>query len=172
MKDIKDYEGLYSITKTGLVLSHRKKIILKCIKQKTGYLSVTLYKGGKGKTFSIHRLVAETFIDNPKNKPQVNHLDRDRHNNNVENLEWCTSKENSIHSFKNGRVAWNKGKKCKQISESKKGYKNGMARKVLNKRTGTVYETLTEASICLNVPIGTLYSRICRESKINFLEFI
>lgn len=58
-------------------------------KNSDGYMSVGLHKGGKEKKFLVHRLVAEAFIDNPKNLPEINHKDEDRTNNNVDNLEWC-----------------------------------------------------------------------------------
>ena len=102
-KQIKDYENLYEISNTGLVRSLRhgsKPFYLKPINSH-GYQSVHLCnKNHKRKNHSIHRLVAEHFIPNPKNLPQVNHKDGNKVNNDVNNLEWCSSKENINHSIK------------------------------------------------------------------------
>ena len=76
--------------------------ILKPVLQKNGYLTVSLNKNGKSKTVHIHRLVAETFLTNPDKLPEVNHKDGNKLNNCVENLEWCTSKENVQHSLEIG----------------------------------------------------------------------
>lgn len=94
-KDIKDYEGLYQISNTGKVKILSKNTIKKTTKVPKGYLRVGLTKNGKTKYFYPHRLVAQAFILNPQNKPCVNHKDRNVKNNNVENLEWCTYKENN-----------------------------------------------------------------------------
>lgn len=80
----------------------RKGKLLKPYKSKKGYLSVDLRINGKRKIMLVHRLVAETFIPNIYNKPQINHIDGDKTNNNVNNLEWCTNGENQLHAFKNG----------------------------------------------------------------------
>tara|TARA_R110000744_G_scaffold148351_2_gene261407 strand:- start:19599 stop:20117 length:519 start_codon:yes stop_codon:yes gene_type:complete len=171
MNNIIDYEGLYKINKQGYVYSLYSNKFLKNVKQKNGYLTVTLFREGKGKMFLVHRLVGITFIEKVNGRNQINHIDRDKENNKVCNLEWVTPKENVRHYFKNGGEAWNKGIKCKNISESKKGSKNPMAKKVLNIKNNDVYETLTEASIKLNTPLNTLYSRIKRNSKNNYLKF-
>ena len=98
-KSIKEFEGLYEISSCGRVRRFNKD--RRCKKYKIlspnilrGYKRIGLYKNGKGKYLQIHRLVAETFIPNPDNLPQVNHNDEDPSNNNVGNLEWCTSKYN------------------------------------------------------------------------------
>lgn len=106
-RDIKGYEGLYQISNLGRVKSlpkrhsHKETYILKpsCIK---GYLRVFLTKNNVSKSTSIHRLLAIEFIDNPENKPYVNHIDGNKSNNDIKNLEWCTQKENCIHAIKTG----------------------------------------------------------------------
>lgn len=90
-----------------------------------GYPSVDLYQDGKRKTVRVHRLVAEAFVPNPGDKPEVNHKDGDKHNNNSSNLEWVTSKENCRHAWDNelmrpsygmlGKTNPNAGRKTKQI---------------------------------------------------------
>ena len=68
----------------------------------TGYKIVWMNIKGKQKHYYLHRLIAEAFIPNPDNKPQVNHIDGNKTNNNVENLEWVTSKENVHHAIRTG----------------------------------------------------------------------
>lgn len=106
-KDIKGYEGLYQVSNMGRVKSLEKKLrgknngvrtlAEKCLKLKThlGYHTVNLYKDGKQKTFFVHILVADNFIPNPENKPCIDHINTIRSDNRVENLRWCTHKENS-----------------------------------------------------------------------------
>ena len=93
-KWIPGYHGLYSIDEHGNVFSHISEKMLKPHANHRGYLMVDLYKDGKAKKGIIHRLVAQTFIANPNNLPEVDHVDTNRRNNNVNNLRWCTRKEN------------------------------------------------------------------------------
>lgn len=72
------------------------------VRDKKGYLTTDLYFGGERKTARVHRLVAEEFIPNPHDKPCVNHIDGNKHNNNASNLEWVTKKENVNHAWANG----------------------------------------------------------------------
>lgn len=104
-KDIKDYEGLYQVSNLGRVKRVKTDRILKPSKQIHGYLLVNLYKNNVSAKKRIHRLVAQAFISNSENKPQVNHIDENKTNNVVSNLEWVTSKENINHGTHNERVS-------------------------------------------------------------------
>lgn len=100
-KDIPGYEGLYQASNLGRIRSLiRNKILIGGIKN--GYREVILCKNGKRKYMLVHRLIAQTFLENKKNKPQINHIDGNKHNNNVNNLEWCTRSENMKHAYKIG----------------------------------------------------------------------
>ena len=105
MKDIKGYEGLYAITSCGKVWSYKSQKFLKLTDDGRGYLIVSLCKGGKGKAFRVHRLVAETYIPNPNNLPEVNHKDEVKINNCINNLEWCDSKYNNNYGTRTTRSA-------------------------------------------------------------------
>ena len=109
-KDIEGYEELYMVSDMGEVKSlpknHRygSKVekILKGRAEKDGYLRVNLSKNGKTKDFRIHRLVAAAFIPNSKNKPTVNHINADKLDNRMSNLEWATYSEQNEHLYKMG----------------------------------------------------------------------
>lgn len=103
-KDIKGFEGRYAISKNGEVYSYFLNRPMKLKTNKTGYLVVHLRKQDEEKHPSVHRLVAEHFIDNPENKPTVNHIDGNKKNNCVENLEWSTHKEQSKHALDQGLI--------------------------------------------------------------------
>ena len=96
-RDIPGYEGVYEVSNLGRVRRDGK--ILKPSKNKKGYLLVSLFKNGTKKNARIHRLVAQSFIPNPQNLPQINHKDEDKTNNTVDNLEWCDSKYNNNYSL-------------------------------------------------------------------------
>lgn len=110
-RDIEGYEGFYQVSNMGRVKSlgrwvntkgdsvkFNKERILKPVKDKDGYLIVGLNKGGSKKMHKVHRLVLNAFIPNPNNLPEVNHIDEDKTNNRVSNLEWMTSKDNTRYS--------------------------------------------------------------------------
>lgn len=103
-KDIKYFEGMYQVSNFGRVRSVdrfdnmgrlRKGNIKVSRDNGHGYLAVQMYRDNKPKVRYVHRLVAQTFIDNPDNKPEVHHIDSDRSNNKLDNLQWVTSKENN-----------------------------------------------------------------------------
>ena len=97
MKDVKGYEGLYAVTSCGKVWSYKYKKFLEPQFNKYGYLHVNLYKNGKVKSFLVHRLVADAYIPNPDNLPQINHKDECKTNNCLQNLEWCDAKYNNSY---------------------------------------------------------------------------
>lgn len=114
-KDIPGYEGLYQASNQGRIKSLPKRKgkgngyikeeeILKASVEAHGYERVVLGKDGKKKKYQVHRLIAATFIPNEENKQQVNHINGNKADNRVENLEWCTDSENMQHAFQNGLI--------------------------------------------------------------------
>ena len=139
-RDIKGYEGKYQISNLGRVKSlnyHRenREKILSDAPTKGGYLIIGLCKNGKRKPYSIHKLVAEAFIENPNNYKEVNHKDEDKTNNRVDNLEWCTAKYNTNYGTRN-----------KRHSEKIKGSKHPQARKIQCITTGRSFNCIKEAA--------------------------
>jgi hypothetical protein len=117
-KDIPSYEGLYQISNLGNVKSLYRiannnhiiyEKILKPQKNYNGYLIVNLYKNNRMKAKLIHRLVGKTFVDNPNNYNYINQIDKNKSNNNANNLEWCTQSYNVIYS---------KGRKINQYDKN------------------------------------------------------
>ena len=97
-KKIENYN--YCVSNLGNIKNIKTNKILKQRYDKDGYPRVNLSKNGVFKTFSIHRLIAEVFIKNPGKKPQVDHIDRDKTNNNVKNLRWCECYQNQRNKLK------------------------------------------------------------------------
>lgn len=103
MMPIQNYEQEYAIDSTGLVTNIRKnKPVKPSLNKQNGYWYVALWKNNKGKTFSVHRLVAIHFIPNPDNKPEVNHKNSNRQDCCQNNLEWVTRSENVLHGYRFG----------------------------------------------------------------------
>lgn len=100
-KLIEGFDGIYSVSNYGEVRNNKTGRLMKPIKNEKGYLRVGLTTNGKLKCMRVHRLVAQAFIHNPDNKPEVNHIDFNKENNCVSNLEWVTGKENTKHSLGN-----------------------------------------------------------------------
>ena len=140
-RPIKGYEGLYEVSNTGRVRSldrydsnnhFLKGRILKLYTRKGGYLFVQLHLNGKGKNYLVHRLVAIAFIPNPDNLPEVNHLDEDKTNNRVENLEFCDRKYNINYGTRTDKVrntAINNGTWLNLNDEERKIYHNEYQKK-------------------------------------------
>lgn len=174
-KDIRGFEGFYQISWDGNVRSLDRfdgirdlegQPIKPNLKQ-NGYLQVGLRKKGKRKWELIHRLVAIHFIDNPENKPQVNHIDGNKQNNSIYNLEWVTSQQNMRHAHANGLMKMPKGEE--HVNYGVFGEKSKSAKKVvrLNRKTGETkfYEAIilakydgfdvTSISKCCNKKLKT-----------------
>lgn len=112
------YEGLYEVSSFGRVRNKNTLKVLSQSKSRQGYYRVSLWKINKSIKYSAHRLVALAFIENPDDKPQVNHIDENKTNNCVENLEWCTQIENHNHGTINERISkalTNNPKKSKPV---------------------------------------------------------
>lgn len=129
-KDIDGYDGMYKVSNIGRVYScpkyrHKGKI-LKLHICKNGYLTVGLSKNKKRKNFLVHRLVGMEFVPNIDKKPEINHIDGNKKNNNCNNLEWVTSSENQKHSFELGlQIISDKHR----LSAKKQGKINGLKNK-------------------------------------------
>lgn len=114
-KDIKGFEGKYQVSNLGRVksLNYARRGYPKILKPNSNhtYSFVNLSKNDIGKSYSIHRLVAEAFLDNPQNLPMVNHKDENRFNNRVDNLEWCTASYNINYGTRSEKVTHSLGKR-------------------------------------------------------------
>lgn len=101
MHVIKNFSD-YTIDKDGNVYSYKSNKYLKTRVDRGGYVTINIQDdSGRNRTKRIHRLIAEAFIPNPDNKPEVNHIDTNKQNNSINNLEWVTSKENKTHAYLN-----------------------------------------------------------------------
>lgn len=157
-KDVADYKGLYQVSNMGQVrmlgrekrLWHGAKtpISPKLLSQFVicGYKKVKL-RGfdGKTKMVSVHRLVAQAFIPNPNNLPQVNHKDEDKTNNNVENLEWCTAKYNTNYGTGIKRCSEARCKRVAQISLDGHVVKEWNSMKEIVETLGFSYSRISQA---------------------------
>ncbi len=119
-KDVIGFEGLYQVSSLGKV-KNRKLLNIKPQINTHGYEYVSLYKNSLKKHYSIHRLIALHFIPNPENKKCVNHIDGNKLNNSLNNLEWCTSSENNIHALENNLRKPRKGEYSTQTKLNEEG---------------------------------------------------
>ncbi|QNI20398.1 HNH endonuclease [Bacillus phage 1_ICo-2020] len=122
---------------------------LKLQKSHKGYYVFSVGKGKTSKTWPVHRVVAITFIPNIANKPQINHKDGIKTNNNISNLEWCTNSENQLHAYKNGL-----NKRSEKAGKSK--------RKVICIDTNTVYDSIAECARDLGYKKASNIGSVCK----------
>lgn len=104
MLDVKGYEGLYLISRDGDIYSKHRGKYLKPYLNPCGYLGVKLCKNGKNTSLSVHRILASTYSSPVEGRTEVNHIDGNKLNNSLDNLEWCTRSENMRHAHKVGLV--------------------------------------------------------------------
>lgn len=157
-KDIEGFEGLYQISNFGRVKSLpkekqfgnnfyiTKEKILKNQKDKDGYLQVNLYQNKKAKHYKVHRLVAKAFIQNLENKPEVNHIDGNKENNCVSNLEWVLAKENIYHAYSTGLIKRRK--------------------RIICINDGNIFKSITQASLFYGVS-KSMVSEVCNGKRDN-----
>lgn len=169
-KDVIGFEGLYQISNLGRVrsldkfqknhgkLQFRKGSIKSLRRTKQGYILCDLYISGKQKSIRVHKLVAEAFIENPLNKTTVNHIDGNKENNNVLNLEWATPKEQNQHFYKYNLK--NKENIKKAISAMNKA----SSQKIICLNDGKIYSSIAEVARIFNVSDRWI-SKICKNDK-------
>jgi len=117
-KTIKENSN-YEISNKGNVRNANTKHLLSFWKTTSGYQTVCLFNSGSQKTYYVHRLVANNYIDNNFNYAEVNHIDGNKENNNVNNLEWCSHKNNMRHAYKNNLIKPIRGKEHKRARKVK-----------------------------------------------------
>lgn len=170
-KDIPNYEGLYQVSNLGRIrrilfinniIAKKENKILKTHTNKKNRVYVSLYKNNVRKNCILHRLVATTFIPNPNNLPEVNHIDGNPSNNNVYNLEWCTKKYNMKHAYDNNLC------KLKTYNNSNK--------KAIIRNDGKTYDCAYSAAKDINVSVFSIRdvlkgrSKTCKGYTFNYLE--
>lgn len=144
----------YEVSNHGVVRNiDTKKIITQRKGGTSDYLIVSIKEKGKTKTHLLHRLIAMAFIENPLNKPQVNHIDGNKLNNSVDNLEWVTAKENMLHAFNTGLYK----KYNNQFYKGKKGSMHNKSHGVFCKEINKEFGSMSEAERELKLGQGCVY---------------
>ncbi len=177
-EDIKGFEGHYQVSTLGRVRSLDRVVksgqfvrgkILKAATDKAGYVFIYLRKDCKSIFFRIHRLVALTFIKNPANKLEVNHINGIKKDNKVDNLEWCTTSENRLHSFRKlnrkpsrawlGKFGKDNPRSMKIIQETKQG------------EMVATFNSMTEASAKTGFTMATISKIINKKVTPRYFNF-
>ena len=150
-RDVVGYEGIYEVSNRGNVRNKKTLRIIKSSISYHNYVRVPLRKNGKDRKLFLHRLVADAFIPNPENKEIVNHINGNKQDNRIENLEWCTYSENNVKAIKDGL----RSTKRKIICQ----YKNNM---LIAK-----WRSISSASKYLNLPLGSISACLHYNEKHN-----
>lgn len=162
-KDIKNFEGSYQVSNLGRVksLSRKRNRIYGVVRERIlraginrdGYACVILFNKLGKKGFKVHRLVAKAFVLNNENKPQINHKDGNKCNNNISNLEWVTHSENALHAIENNLM---------------KSVKEKVKVKQLDKNTGkslNIFNSVKEAAKNINISPSNISSCLTEKRK-------
>ncbi|MGN0961306.1 MAG: NUMOD4 domain-containing protein [Christensenellales bacterium] len=165
--DLKDYENLYIISNYGRIISLPRnttsgKLLTPQI-SKYGYYMQMLYKNGKHKLCRVNRLVASTFIENPNNELFINHIDGNKLNNKVDNLEWCNRSHNQKEAYRLGLQKVS-DKQRKVASEFAKTKRIKISQYDLSGKFIKSFESMTDASNKLNIPVSCI-NRVCNGKR-------
>ena len=153
MRDIKGYEDLYAVSEDGQVWSYRTERFLKHNQTQGGYEMVSLYdKDGVFTPSYIHRLVAETYIDNPNGFNEINHIDENIHNNHYSNLEWCGHSYNINYGTRNKRASETRLAKAKTVIGIP--VREGIIKQFFNANDASKRIALEQGKTASNVYIG------------------
>jgi hypothetical protein len=162
MKPIPNYPN-YSITEDGKVWSHIYDKWMKLNKGKVGYYTVALWHDMKHKKMYIHRLVAMTYLENNNNLAYVNHIDGDKLNNNITNLEWCSASDNNRHAHKLGLNYISQSNRV----EASRTAKEKFSKIVLDTQTGIFYNSARDAAMAKGINSNTLHTKLNGNAKNN-----
>lgn len=156
--DVRGYEGLYQVSDKGnirRVIQNRTRILKQYVSKANGYCYINLYKNNKSSTMRVHKIVAREFLgEPPQNKLQINHIDGNKANNAVENLEYCDQSENMRHAYMTG-LEKPKGLRAICLDDMK------------------IYDTLTDAARAVSggTAQGEMVARVCRGERSHYRGF-
>lgn len=173
---VKNCDNMYMISTFGNLKSKNKKSEWTKIgfKDNIGYMKCAITRNGVREIAKIHRLVGFAFIDNPQNKPEINHINGIKTDNRIENLEWCTRSENSLHAFRTGLTIYSEEQRqmASKRLKGKYGKDARMAKALIDKNTNIKYFSIKEAAIALDIKMKTLSARIIRDGIKSNFKFI
>lgn len=183
--DIVGYEGIYQVSNHGRVRSLQRLVrngpntfrtvhgkLLKLDVLSDGYIGIGLHKDDHCKYYKVHRLVANAFIPNPENKPMVNHIDGNKQNNCVDNLEWVTSSENVQHALQIGLIPIICGRIPSDMTRKRISDNSKQSRPVLYVETGQIFKSRREASRVTGISENRIYNCISSGRTICNTTFI